>query len=235
MVLVNDNIELRAKQTQKNNQYFPVLDQELEESLALLIEMELNYHIQVERMKRELEQMRGFSTVAAFRLMDIKNFNYIDWESIMIFLKNNAKGSRKREQPTKQKINAIFRRLDTNADTRLGFSEFAEAIKPVDVYFTDIHQAFKKEQDINEQKRMTEMQMQQLKKELALDVSDLRTQLNYKPLRTFHAMNNPALREEMTSPALKVKQFMLQHDDGSRDDAPQYNNGDLDLSQNKHD
>jgi len=45
LVLVNDNIELRAKQTQKNNQFFAVLDQELEESLALLIEMELNYHI----------------------------------------------------------------------------------------------------------------------------------------------------------------------------------------------
>ncbi len=58
LVLVNDNIEMRAKQTQKNNQYFAVLDQELEESLSLLLEMELNYHIQIEKMKRELEQMR---------------------------------------------------------------------------------------------------------------------------------------------------------------------------------
>jgi Ca2+-binding EF-hand superfamily protein len=119
--------------------------------------MELNYHIQVERMKRELEQMRGFSTVAAFKLMDVKGFNYLDWESLMIYLKNNARGTRKKEQPTKHKINAIFRRIDTNADTRLGFSEFAEAIKPVDVYFTDIHRVFKNERDISEQKKMTEM------------------------------------------------------------------------------
>ena len=150
MVLVNDNIEMRAKQTQKNNQYFAVLDQELEESLSLLLEMELNYHIQIEKMKRELEQMRGFSTVAAFKIMDIKGFNYLDWESLLLFLKNNAKASRKKEQPTKARINAIFRRLDTNADTKLGFSEFADAIKPIDVYFTDIHQIFKNERDLNE-------------------------------------------------------------------------------------
>jgi hypothetical protein len=32
----------------------------------------------------------------------------------------------------------------------LGFSEFAEAIKPVDVYFTDIHTMFRNERDIDE-------------------------------------------------------------------------------------
>jgi len=38
----------------------------LEEQLALLIEMELNFHIQIEKIKREIEQIRGFNTVAAF-------------------------------------------------------------------------------------------------------------------------------------------------------------------------
>ncbi len=92
-------------------------------------------------------------------MMDVKGFNYLDWESILLFLKNNAKGTRKSQQPNKPKINAIFRRLDTNADTRLGFTEFAESIKPVDVYFTDIHYQFKNERDLTEAKRMTEMQM----------------------------------------------------------------------------
>jgi len=89
-------------------------------------------------MKREIEQMRGFSTVVAFQIMDIKHFNYLDWESIYLFLKTNAR-SKKSLQPTKARVNAIFRRLDMNADTKLAFNEFAEAIKPVDVYFTDIH------------------------------------------------------------------------------------------------
>lgn len=84
--------------------------------------------------------MKGFSTVVAFQLMDMKRFNYLDWESIFLFLKQNQRGSKKSSNPpSKQKINAIFRRLDLNADIRLAFNEFAEAIKPVDVYFTDIH------------------------------------------------------------------------------------------------
>jgi hypothetical protein len=47
-----------------------------------------------------------------------------------------------------------------NADTKLAFNEFAEAIKPVDVYFTDIHKVYKQERDLGEAKKMTEMHMQ---------------------------------------------------------------------------
>ena len=36
-----------------------------------------------------------------------------------------------------------------NADTKLAFNEFAEAIKPVDVYFIDIHQKFKFERNLD--------------------------------------------------------------------------------------
>ena len=80
----------------------------------------------------------------------------------------------------------------------------------MDVYFTDIHYQFKNERDINEAKRLTEMQMLQLKKELQSDTSELRQQVNMKPLRTFHSMNDPALRDEMTSPAHRVKMYMIQ-------------------------
>ncbi len=117
-------------------------------------------------MKREIEQLPRFSTVSAFQTMDVKKFNYIDWESLFIFLKANAKGTRKTQIPTKAKVNAIFRRLDMNADTKLAFNEFAEAIKPVDVYFIDIHQKFKFERNLDEAKKLTQMQMLQLKKEL---------------------------------------------------------------------
>ena len=47
--------------------------------------------------------------------------------------------------PTKQKVNGIFRRLDMNTDCKIAFNEFAEAIKPIDVYFTDNTQAIKEE------------------------------------------------------------------------------------------
>ncbi len=39
--------------------------------------------------------------------------------------------------PSKRKMAAIFRRLDLNADQKIAFNEFADTIKPIDVYFTD--------------------------------------------------------------------------------------------------
>ena len=65
--------------------------------------------------------------------MDIKRFKFLDWESIYNFLKINSDGIKK-NQPTKKKMLSIFRRLDFNADTKLVFNEFSEAIKPVEVY-----------------------------------------------------------------------------------------------------
>ncbi len=48
-------------------------------------------------------------------------------------------------------------------------------------------------------------------------------------------MNNPALREEMTSPAHKAIMHFRQRDDGKGEEegkSPTYNNGDLDLTNN---
>ena len=61
-----------------------------------------------------------------------------------MFLKLNA-GNNRSNMPTKRKVNAIFRRLDLNADAKIAFNEFAEAIKPVNVYFTDYDQEGKNE------------------------------------------------------------------------------------------
>ncbi len=70
--------------------------------------------------------------------MDLKRFNYLDWESIFLFLRELSVSLDKKHQPTKRKVNAIFRRLDLTADTKLSFNEFAQAMKPVDVYFTQL-------------------------------------------------------------------------------------------------
>lgn len=69
--------------------------------------------------------------------MDIKRFNYLDFDSIFHFLRYFA-GNSKVSKPTKKKVCAIFRRLDFNADVKLSFNEFADAIKPIDVYFTHL-------------------------------------------------------------------------------------------------
>lgn len=44
--------------------------------------MEHDLHETAERMKRELEEVRGFSTMKAFKIMDKKENKYLDPESI---------------------------------------------------------------------------------------------------------------------------------------------------------
>jgi len=100
-----------------------------------------------------LEQIEGFSTVLAFQIMDVKKFNYLDWESIFAFLKVVA-GPSKQLQPTQKKLLGIFRRLDLNADTKLTFPEFAEAIKPTEFMPT----TFNQEEGISVQEKNRKMQ-----------------------------------------------------------------------------
>lgn len=53
-------------------------------------------------MKRELEKIPNYSTFQAFQIMDIKKYNYLDWESMYIFLKFSGGA------PNKKKMCAIF-------------------------------------------------------------------------------------------------------------------------------
>jgi len=46
IVLVNDNMLLRAKETQRNNKYTYDLDKKVEENLCKLLMLELDFHLQ---------------------------------------------------------------------------------------------------------------------------------------------------------------------------------------------
>jgi Ca2+-binding EF-hand superfamily protein len=94
--------------------------------------------------------------------MDSKHFNYLDWHSIFNFLKRHAKGD-KQYLPSKRRVNGIFRRLDIDADAKIAFNEFAEAIKPIDVYFTDVDDLNLKEVS---PKKYGEKEMQELRRQL---------------------------------------------------------------------
>ena len=98
--------------------------------------------------------------------MNIKKFNYLDWESIHSYIKFFA-GSRKELLPSKRKMAAIFRRLDLNADQKISFNEFAETIKPVDVYFTDIDE----QNERKEKNLISTRDFKKLKKQLSTERS----------------------------------------------------------------
>ena len=119
--------------------------------------------------------------------MDIKKFNYLDWESIFNFLKFYGDSSQKSDIPTKRKVNSIFRRLDIDADQKIAFNEFAEAIKPVDVYFTDLDEAHLREVS---PRKYSQAEMAEFKRQLRTEDRQHKSAERSKPLRTFKSILN---------------------------------------------
>ncbi|CDW79671.1 ef hand family protein [Stylonychia lemnae] len=148
--------------------------------------------------------------------MDIKKFNYLDWESVFGFLKYYA-GTLKSDQPTKRKINSIFRRLDVNADQKLAFNEFAEAIKPIDVYFTDVD-------DINlrqvSPRKYSQAELAEFKRQLRQEHREHKSAERSKPLRTFKSiLSSKDVRaiKELQSPIKRQQNDIMIHKNEQED------------------
>jgi Ca2+-binding EF-hand superfamily protein len=76
-----------------------------------------------EEIRRELERRHDFSTYACFRAVDDLNEGALHPDNIRAFFKNNG------YYPTEDEVIAVVRRLDTDADAKVNYSEFCEAIK----------------------------------------------------------------------------------------------------------
>ena len=61
-----------------------------------------------------------YSTYAAFRTIDRHNDGFVDTYNLGIFLKNNGHYASEKE------LLAIIRRIDTDGDAKLSYSEFSE-------------------------------------------------------------------------------------------------------------
>lgn len=65
-----------------------------------------------------------FSTYACFRAIDELNDGEINADNLRAFLKKAG------HYPTEEEVIAAIRRLDADADCRVNYAEFSEAIKP---------------------------------------------------------------------------------------------------------
>jgi len=74
-------------------------------------------------MRKDLERRHDFSTFACFRAVDDLNEGAITPENLRSFFKNNG------YYPTEDEVIAIIRRLDVDADCKISYAEFSEAIK----------------------------------------------------------------------------------------------------------
>eukprot|EP00347_Sterkiella_histriomuscorum_P003285 403364871 len=195
LILPNDNLTLRAKATQQNNQFQKELNSELEEKLV-----ELVYKVD--------ERFQHFNSVL---VMDGKKYNFLDWDQI--FTSQNITQMETSSTCQLREVNGILRRLDCDADQKIAFGEFAEAIKPIDVYFTEVDDLNIKEVS---PRKFTEMEKSELKSQLRQEYRQNRSAERTKPLRTFKSILNTkdatAIKELQSPIRRQQTEIMIKQD-----------------------
>ena len=98
------------------------LPYDVERMLATLIERELRFYREQEKLKYELVSRFDFSMQGMFAEVDDWNYKYIDIKNLKRFLMKTS------VYPDDNALRAILRRLDTDGDARLSFREFSMAV-----------------------------------------------------------------------------------------------------------
>jgi len=127
IMLPCDDMYLRSAATQRPN--YPIsphafLAPSVEKDLTELLEREIRWHSRVEVRKHDLQKRYDWTGAAAFNSIDTLRLGFIEHRHIADFLKKNG------HYATESELIAIIRRLDVDADQKITFDEWCEAIRP---------------------------------------------------------------------------------------------------------
>ena len=86
---------------------------------------EIDFQLNFESLKKELESTPHFSVRKSFKAIDEQRFKFLTEGNIRLFLKKMG------HQPVKAELISIIRRFDVDGDSKISFQEFSEAIQPV--------------------------------------------------------------------------------------------------------
>lgn len=128
-ILPCDNMSLRMHTLENRHQIrtkeFEKLLPEIESCLSRLLEMEIIYHLRLEQLKLDLEEIEDYDLKKLFKMVDKNRKKFIDKAAIKSFLKRMGHIVQPKE------VVCILRRLDIDGDSRVSFHEFVEAISPI--------------------------------------------------------------------------------------------------------
>jgi hypothetical protein len=99
------------------------LPRDIEIALIDLLQRELDLHRKQEILKGELEVRYDYSSYAAFKAIDRYNEGTVNTYNLSNFLKNNGHYANEKE------LLCIIRRIDTDGDAKLSYSEFCDFIR----------------------------------------------------------------------------------------------------------
>lgn len=97
---------------------------EVEYLLVKLIQQEILYHRTLESLKRNLVSKADFNLLDCFKAINFRGESSLTRPALTEFL-------RKFKVVSEQDVDAIFRRLDNDGDSALSYSEFVDAVMPV--------------------------------------------------------------------------------------------------------
>ena len=129
LVLPLDNPALHAQATQKatyevgHNERLP---SGVEYALAKLLGQEIETHNVLERLKGAIFGRSDFNVQGAFKAIDTRHTRYIDFDSLLAFLRKRGANARQDD------VVAFIRRFDLDFDRRVSYSEFVSGIVPVE-------------------------------------------------------------------------------------------------------
>ena len=99
------------------------LPRDIESQMAQILERELDLQRREEILKRECEYRYDYTQYNAYRAIDRYNDGYIDSFNLGQFFKSTGYYATERE------LLAIIRRVDTDGDAKITFSEWADFLR----------------------------------------------------------------------------------------------------------
>ena len=127
MVLPCEDNYLRNRTLDRPSRHvgrYDFLPRDIELALANVFEKEIDLQRRLESLKRELEVQYDYSPYAAFRSVDRYNSGRVDQVNLGAFLRQNG------HYASEMELLAIVRRMDTDGDAILLYSEWADFLRP---------------------------------------------------------------------------------------------------------
>ena len=137
VVLPCDDLYMRSVVTQRPSYDCAKTERlsfSVEQQVALLLKLEVEYHKHVAIVKSDLKRRSDWSDMRSFNSVDIHRDGFITYNNTMNFLRLNGMRASEGE------VIAIIRRLDIDADQKITFEEWCKTMQDNNDLELPLHQ-----------------------------------------------------------------------------------------------
>lgn len=140
IVLTHEQSGLRAEVTQRPTIEGKQSSKRIEMAFCDLFRLEFDLLATSERIKHELEHMKGYSVCALFEMIDKPGYKFLTPAAIFSFLVRHSAGNLASSKPTENRMRGLMRRIKLDYNSRVTFPDFAQILRPhqIDSYIERI-------------------------------------------------------------------------------------------------